>query len=98
MLLALSQLCTLHAPFEADVAEYSAGGCRAIEVWLGKLETYLEQHSLDDVRRLLAQHEMGVPVASYQGGLLDSQGEARQEHWGHFARRLELCRELGIGT
>jgi 2-keto-myo-inositol isomerase len=98
MVPALSQLCTLQAPFEADVADYAAGRCRAMEVWLGKLEAFLERHSLDDVRRLLARHEMAVPVASYQGGLLDSQGEARREHWGHFARRLELCHELGIGT
>ncbi len=98
MLPAISQLCTLNSPFEADVADYAAGACRTTEVWLGKLETYLEGHSLDDARRLLAEHEMAVPVASYQGGLLDSQGDARREHWQHFSRRLELCRELGIGT
>jgi 2-keto-myo-inositol isomerase len=94
---AISQICTLHAPFEADVADYAAAACRTMEIWLGKLETYLERHSLDDARRLLAEHEMDVPVASYQGGLLGRQGDARREHWDHFARRLELCRELGIG-
>src|SRR5262245_16712048 len=98
MLPALSQLCTLRAPFEADVAEYAAGACRTMEIWLGKLEAYLERHSPQDARRVLDQNQMHAPVASYQGGLLDSQGEARREHWQHFARRLELCRELGIGT
>ena len=98
MIPALSQICTLPAPFEADVADYAAGAARAMEIWLGKLEGYLERHSLDDARRLLDQHQMSVPVASYQGGLLDSQGDARREHWQHFVRRLELCRELGIGT
>jgi sugar phosphate isomerase/epimerase len=39
-----------------------------------------------------------MPVASYQGGLLASQGEARREAWELFRRRLELCRELNIGT
>jgi sugar phosphate isomerase/epimerase len=30
--------------------------------------------------------------------LLLSQGAAREAHWGHFRRRLELLRELGIAT
>ncbi len=98
MLPALSQICTLPAPFEDDVADYAAGGCRAVELWLGKLETYLQGHSRDDARQLLQRHGVAAPVASYQGGLLDSQGDARREHWDHFARRLDLCRELGIGT
>src|SRR5215813_11900597 len=95
---ALSQVCTLHAGFEQDVKDYAAGQCRAMEVWLTKLETYLESHSLDDVRGLLAKHELAVPVASFQGGLLISQGDARREHWNHFAKRLVLCRALGIKT
>ena len=36
--------------------------------------------------------------ASFQGGLLTSQGDARKEAWDLFARRLDLCRELGIGV
>ncbi len=98
MIPCLSQVCTLAAPFEDDIADYAAGACRVIEVWLGKLETYLQSHSLDDVRRLLEEHEVQLPVASYQGGLLASQAEPRREHWRHFAERLELCRQLQIGT
>src|SRR5262245_53315043 len=98
MIPALSQVCTLEAPFDKDVEDYAAGHCRAMEIWLTKLETYLQSHSLDDVRRLLEKNEMAVPVASFQGGLLVSQGDARREHWNHFARRLELCRTLKIKT
>lgn len=98
MLPALSQVCSLNSPFEADVADYAAGQCRALEVWLTKLETYLAKNSPDDVRRLLAENEMSAPVAAGQGGLLTSQGEARQAAWDLFARRLELCQSLGIGT
>jgi 4-hydroxyphenylpyruvate dioxygenase len=96
--LALAQVCSLPSPFEKDVADYAAGKCSAIEVWLTKLETFLQTHSLDDVRGLLAEHEMTLPVASYQGGLLASQGEQRREAWNLFERRLELCRELKIPT
>jgi 4-hydroxyphenylpyruvate dioxygenase len=98
MIPALSQVCTLHADFEKDVEDYAAGQCHATEVWLTKLETYLESHNLDDVRRLLDQHEVAMPAASFQGGLLVSQGDSRREHWRHFKRRLELCRSLEIKT
>ena len=73
---AISQVCSLNSPFEKDVADYAAGACQAIEIWLGKLETYLEQHSLDNVRRLLAENKVRTPVASFQGGLLVSQADA----------------------
>jgi len=98
MLPTLSQVCSLNSPFQADVEDYAAGQCRSIEIWLTKLEQYLENHSADDFRCLLEQHGVAAPVASFQGGLLTSQGEARREAWEHFARRLELCRELEIDT
>jgi 2-keto-myo-inositol isomerase len=96
MIPALSQVCTLEAPFDKDVEDYSAGHCRSMEIWLTKLETYLQSHALDDVRRLFEKNEMATPVASFQGGLLISQGDARREHWNHFSKRLDLCRSLKI--
>ena len=95
---AISQICSLNSPFEKDVEDYAAGACHALEIWLGKLESYLERHSIDDARRLLDQHQMQAPVASFQGGLLTSQGEARREHWEHFRRRLNVCHALGVST
>jgi 2-keto-myo-inositol isomerase len=98
MIPALSQVCSLNSPFERDIEGYAAGACRAVEFWLGKLERYLESHSVADVAALLSAHDVVAPVASYQGGLLSIQGEHRREHWDHFRRRLELCRELGVRT
>lgn len=98
MIPALSQVCTLDAPFAKDVEDYAAGACQALELWLGKLDAYLERHTPADVRRLLDEHHMTAPVASFQGGLLSSQGEFRQAHWKSLDERLALCRELGIGT
>ena len=98
MLPALSQVCSLNSPFDRDIEDYAAGKCSTIEVWLTKLETYLQTHSLQDVRDWLNRFEMTMPVASYQGGLLASQAEARREAWELFGRRLELCAQLGIGT
>jgi 4-hydroxyphenylpyruvate dioxygenase len=94
----LAQVCSLNSPFEKDVEDYAAGACHAIEVWLTKLETYLTTHTIGDVKALCEAHEMALPVASLQGGLLTSQGDQRKEAWDLLGRRLKLCRELGIGT
>ena len=96
MLPALSQVCTLRASLEADLADFAAGHCPAIELWWGKVETYLAEHSVADLRQLLDAHGLAAPVASYQGGLLTSQGAARKEHWELFGRRAsELARQFG---
>jgi 4-hydroxyphenylpyruvate dioxygenase len=88
----------LNSEFADDVKEYAAGHCHSIELWLTKLENYLRNHSVEDVRRLLEENEMAAPVASFQGGLLASQGAARREAWELFERRLDLCQQLGVGT
>src|SRR3954464_6648959 len=98
MIPTLSQISTLNSPFDRDLEDFAAAGCQSVEVWLTKLETYLQTHSLKDVRYWLEKTRVSLAAASFQGGLLASQGEARGEAWGLFARRLELCKELGIGT
>lgn len=98
MIPTLSQVCCLNSPFDRDLEDFAAGQCRSVEVWLTKLEEYLKTHTLKDVRFWLDKFEITLPVASFQGGLLASQGEARRAAWELFTRRLDLCRELGIGT
>jgi sugar phosphate isomerase/epimerase len=94
----LSEATTLPTPFADDVAAYADGGCTAMEVWLTKLETHLEKHSPADTKKLLDDRGMTLAAASYQGGLLLSQGEQRKAHFDHFRRRLDLCGNFGIGT
>lgn len=94
----ISEATTLPTPFAADVAAYSQAGCTAMEVWLTKLETHVQTQSPSETRKLLADHNMTLAAASYQGGLLLSQGEARRAHFDHFRRRLDLCQSLGIPT
>lgn len=98
MIPTLSQVCCLNSSFDRDLEDFAAGQCRSVEVWLTKLEEYLKTHTLQDVRFWLDKFEIMLPVASFQGGLLASQGDARREAWELFTRRLELCREVGIGT
>src|SRR5579883_1419076 len=94
----ISEATTLPCSFAEDVAAYAGAGCRAMEVWLTKLETHLETHSAADTRKLLEDKSMTLAAASYQGGLLLSQGEQRRAHYDHFRRRLDLCQQFGIGT
>jgi sugar phosphate isomerase/epimerase len=98
MRICLSEALVMPASFADDVEACAAAGCDALEVWLTKLETHLESHSLDGTRDLLAKHRVSPAAAAYQGGLLLSQGEARKAHYEHFRRRLELCQSLEIGT
>src|SRR6202167_5986754 len=93
----ISEGTTLSSSFADDVAGYADGGCQAMEVWLTKLENQLEQSSLADTRKLLEDRQMTLAAASYQGGLLLSQGEQRKAHYDHFKRRLDLCQQFGIG-
>lgn len=98
MIPVLSQVCSLHSDFGRDVEDYAAGQCRQIEVWLTKLETFLENHSLTELRELLDKHQVTLPVASFQGGLLTSQGDARTIAWEHFEKRLSLCQQCSISV
>jgi 2-keto-myo-inositol isomerase len=94
----ISEATTLPNSFAEDVAAFADGGCTAMEVWLTKLEKHLETHSVADTRKLLEDRQMTLAAASYQGGLLLSQGEQRRAHYEHFRQRLDLCQQLSIPT
>lgn len=95
---AVSQVCSLHSSFEKDVEDYGAAHVGFIEVWFTKLEDALKRRSASELRALLEEHSVQCNVASYQGGLVASQGEKRKEAWELFRRRLELCPSFGIET
>jgi 2-keto-myo-inositol isomerase len=94
----ISEVTTLPGSFAQDVAHWADAGCRGMEVWLTKLETHLEAHTIADTQKLLADRHIELAAAAYQGGLLLSQGEQRRAHYDHFRRRLDLCRQFGIRT
>src|SRR5262245_37491411 len=98
MKLCVSEATTMPATFAEDVEACARAGCPAMEVWLTTLEQHVEQHCVEPTRTMLAGHGVALAAASYQGGLLLSQGEQRKAHFDHFRRRLDLCRTFGIGT
>lgn len=98
MIPALSQVCSLHTPFGEDLDDYAAGKCQVVEIWWTKLEQFLASHSCEAVKERLEACGMVAPVASYQGGLLVTDRLRRDEAWRLLGTRLDLCRQLAIGT
>jgi sugar phosphate isomerase/epimerase len=94
----ISEVTTLPNSFAEDVAHYADAGCTGMEVWLTKLETHLENHSVAETEQLLSDRGITLAAAAYQGGLLLSQGEARKVHFDHFRKRLNICQALHIPT
>lgn len=70
----------------------------AVEIWFTKLEDYITRCSLEEAQALFQKHKVTPFVASFQGGLLTSQGEARAASWQLFEQRLQLCQQMNIGT
>jgi sugar phosphate isomerase/epimerase len=96
MIPCISQVTTLSTLFEFDIPAYANAGWSAFEIWLTKLESFVEGHGIAEAKSLLLDHGMKAAGASLQGGLLLSQGEVRSAHWSHFARRLEILAELDV--
>jgi 4-hydroxyphenylpyruvate dioxygenase len=93
---AVGTVCSLDAELATILADYAAGHCDAVDLWLGHAERVLEAGSPEGLRDLLAASGVRAIAASYQGGLLTGSGEAGREHWTLFGHRLDLCRGLGI--
>ena len=94
----ISQAVTMPRSFDADIRAAAEAGCENIEVWLTKLEQHLEVANVEQTQALIADHHVNLVAASYQGGLLLSQGDQRKLHFDHFKRRLELCEQFRIPT
>jgi 2-keto-myo-inositol isomerase len=92
----ISQATTLKNSFEADLPMLSRNGWTDVEIWLTKLETFLQSHSVAEARSMMAADGIKAVAASSQGGLLLSRGGERASHWDHFRHRLTLLAELGV--
>lgn len=93
---ALATVCSLDASLATILEDYAAGQCDSVDLWLGHAEGLLADRGPAALSDLLSRHGITAAAASFQGGLLTSQGEARLEHWKHFESRLAMLREVGI--
>jgi sugar phosphate isomerase/epimerase len=96
MIPCISQATTLSTPFDGDLPAFARAGWPGVELWLTKLEAYLEGHPVAAARSLLDDQGLKALAASGQGGLLLSSGPAREAAWDLFRRRLDLLNALGV--
>jgi 2-keto-myo-inositol isomerase len=92
----ISQATTMSTPFEADLPAFARAGFTAVELWLTKLETFLEGYSIAEALSILDGEGLRPAAASGQGGLLLSTGEEARAHRELFRRRLEYLEALGV--
>jgi sugar phosphate isomerase/epimerase len=93
---AIATVCSLEAPLAAVLDDYAAGHVDAVDLWLGHVDAFVKEQGVTALRERFAAVGIAPVAASFQGGLLTSQSEARREHWRHFGERLTLCRDVGI--
>ena len=94
----LSQTLTMSSRFDVDLRAFAQAGCRFVEIWLTKLETHLERHSIAETRAFFRDLGLEPLAACYQGGLLLSGSLERKVQIDQFQKRLGLCQEFGIST
>ncbi|MGI9178773.1 MAG: sugar phosphate isomerase/epimerase family protein, partial [Pirellulales bacterium] len=93
---AIATVCSLDASLGTILDDYAAGHVDAVDLWLGHADAFVKEHGVAELRNRLAEQGIAAVAASFQGGLLTSQGDARREHWRHFGERLALCRDLAV--
>ena len=68
----ISQATTLSTSFEDDLTAYSRAGWPAVEIWLTKLETYLQAHPVAEVKAML--QDRGLEALDRQCGIDEADG------------------------
>jgi len=98
MKLAINPATTMPGSFEQDVTAYGAAGFEAMEIWLGKVDAYLEKgNSLEDASKLMADNGLAPAGACFSG--LQFSGDAdEQKSLDAFKGRLEMCQALGASV
>ena len=79
----LAEVTTLPSSFAEDVAHVAGAGCSGMEVWLTKLESHLDSHTVADTQKLLGDRGVTLAAAAYQGGPLDLPAIPLCSRWGN---------------
>jgi len=97
MKLAFHGATTMTSSLETDVAVSARTGFKALEVWAPKIDPYLAEHSLDDLRALFVEHGV-TPLAFNSIEFIAFRGR----EYGQVQRRLHelgsIARAIGCPT
>lgn len=94
----INEATTMTTDFATDMRAYAEAGFESVELWLPKIESYLEGKSVAAVERLLKQQGLRAVAACAQGGILLSEGEQRHTALEQLRSRCALTAALGADT
>ena len=90
----INEASTMPTDFATDVRAYSAAGFTGIELWLAKVDKFLESDTLQGAARLLRDHGLVAAGACAHGLPL-----VTRDDWDksvvELRHKLELCQALG---
>jgi len=99
MLPCINQATTMTTDFALDMRVYAEAGFESVELWLPKLETFLEAgNSLESAQRLLRSLGLNAVGACAQGDVLIAEAGKRQAAMEQLRHRLIYCQALGAET
>ncbi len=86
------------AAFEEDVAAYAEAGFQAMEIWLAKVDAYLEKgNTVQDAGRLMSENGLAAAGACFSR-LTFAGAEEQQKNMDALRGRLEMCQAMGAET
>jgi len=91
----INEATTMTTDFATDLDAYSAAGFKGIELWLEKVDRFLQKESLQGAAELLRDHGLDVVGACGQDDLMLSKGQKRREVLSELRRKLDICAALG---
>lgn len=94
MLLGFNGATTMRASLEQDVQAAGAAGFKALEIWAGKMNHYLQTHSLDDLWALFTSHGIR-PVSINSIEHITFQGERYADIQEQCQRYSEIAAAIG---
>jgi len=94
MLLGFNGATTMKATLEGDIAAASSAGFKALEIWAGKMNHYLQSHTPDDLRALFAANGI-QPVSINSIEHITFKGDGFQEIREQCRRYSQIAEAIG---
>ena len=96
MKFAMNEATTMKSDFATDIRAYGKAGLEAVEIWLPKLQEFLKNSTLNEAKNLLKENKIKPVGSCFQGDLMLSEGEKRENAMKQFVEKLKICNALEI--
>ncbi len=95
MKLGINGATTMPYPLEDDIRSAARAGFASIEIWYGKLQSYLREHSIEQLKELIDETKLEV-AALCPTGIRAFSG--REQSLAELRQAAELAQRIGCGT